>query len=312
MVQPHYIQLHKIGKYPLEKFNYTCEGGSDPQTYPLQLFFAGSSQWCRGIECERSNSPYTSIEFVREGVFRLEEEGRTVEAHAGELLFLHPDVHTRLSCVSETGSKYVFALTGSLLPEILDNIGFRELLHAVPTQRELWENFADEIEALFQQAQAEPVNCALFAYRLLLEVRLINQLHRYPPVLQNLLRYIRIHIAEAPQLAVLTRESGISQAGIYRLFQRHMHTSPVDYIRDLRIRRAAELLRISEYSVKEIADHLHYSSSQYFAGEFRKKYRLSPRDYRINFRDQANTPHPREISKKDARGTHGEIDPSRL
>ena len=55
-----------------------------------------------------------------------------------------------------------------------------------------------------------------------------------------------------------------------RFFSRHLGTTPGEYIRRKRIETAEELLRSGEYSVKEVAAEMNYSSPQYFAAEFRK------------------------------------------
>ncbi len=285
MSLPSYIQIHRIGKYPVEKFAYQFSDDRTQNIPPIQLLFTGKSIWCRNVECERRNSPYASLELIQEGCFELIQENDSICARPGELLLLHPDVQTRLICRSEIGRKYVFAFCGALLPEILESMGILRMPHVVPPRPEIWESFAGEAELLFRKPDNQ-TECALFAYRLLLELRGLNELQSYPQPLRMLLRFIARNLPHAPQLSDLVRESGRSQAGLYRLFQRHLHCSPMDYIRETRLCRAAELLRLSDSSVKEIADLLCYSSPQYFAGEFRKKYKASPRDYRRKIREQ--------------------------
>lgn len=286
---PHYTQLRKIGKYPDEKFSYLFLDESNRAVFPIQLYFAGNAVWCEGVECVRKNSPFASIEWIQEGCFQFSQEHRTVDVCAGELILLHPEVETRLVCKSRIGRKYVVALCGAMLPEVLATMGLQQTIHAVPRNPDRWEELVGEADRLLQN----PVDfseCALFAYRLLLEFRSLNDLQGYPLALQLLLRYIARNLLNAPQLVDLVRESGVSQAGVYRLFRRYLQISPVDYIREMRLKRGVELLRVTDCSIKEIADLLGYSSPQYFAGEFRKKYAFSPTDYRRKIKTLEHTP----------------------
>lgn len=55
--------------------------------------------------------------------------------------------------------------------------------------------------------------------------------------------------------------------------------TPNDYLRDKRLERAAELLKSGNLTVSEVSYQTGFSSPQYFATNFKKKYGLSPSDY---------------------------------
>ncbi|WP_420386334.1 helix-turn-helix transcriptional regulator [Roseivirga sp.] len=82
-----------------------------------------------------------------------------------------------------------------------------------------------------------------------------------------------------PDLANLTH---LSLASFKREFHRVYNESPASYIRNKRLERAAELLKVSDSEVSQIAMDCMFKSSSHFISAFRKKYGLSPKEYRLS------------------------------
>lgn len=97
-----------------------------------------------------------------------------------------------------------------------------------------------------------------------------------PKELIRALDFIARNIRRKTGLRELAEELGMSPVSVIRLFARHLGTTPGEYIRRRRIETAEELLRSGEFSVKEVAAEMNYSSPQYFATEFRKRRGCAP------------------------------------
>ncbi|WP_308638208.1 AraC family transcriptional regulator [Paenibacillus silvisoli] len=76
----------------------------------------------------------------------------------------------------------------------------------------------------------------------------------------------------------------LSPRHLSRLFSSGVHESYTDYVRKQRVRRAAELLRYSELSIKEIAERTGFGSVHYFARTFRALMHITPARFRDNAR----------------------------
>lgn len=59
--------------------------------------------------------------------------------------------------------------------------------------------------------------------------------------------------------------------------------SPIEFIRDIKMKRAAQYLASGEFSVKEISYMVGITDSGYFRKCFKQKYNLSPTEYRAQF-----------------------------
>ena len=88
-------------------------------------------------------------------------------------------------------------------------------------------------------------------------------------------------LAEPWTLLSMANRCGMGTTAFVKHCRMATNTSPLDFLNRCRLDRAALLLRLSPaMSVTEIAFECGYSSSQYFATQFRRRYGRSPSDYR--------------------------------
>ncbi|MHB9023292.1 MAG: helix-turn-helix domain-containing protein [Armatimonadota bacterium] len=78
----------------------------------------------------------------------------------------------------------------------------------------------------------------------------------------------------------LAETAHLSVNQFLRVFKRATSMTPVTYLLQVRLRKAAELLMDSEYSITDVAFRVGYNDSNYFSRQFKLKYGISPRDYR--------------------------------
>lgn len=75
-------------------------------------------------------------------------------------------------------------------------------------------------------------------------------------------------------------EVNLSIPYLSKLFRREMDTTFVDYLTNLRIRKAIEFLQDDSMKMYEIAENVGYTSQHYFSNVFKKKTGLSPNEYK--------------------------------
>lgn len=71
-----------------------------------------------------------------------------------------------------------------------------------------------------------------------------------------------------------------SRSYISHLFSAKRNQSIMFHVNDLRIQKAKELLRKTDFSITEIASQVGYNDSNYFASIFKKYAKITPRQYR--------------------------------
>lgn len=97
--------------------------------------------------------------------------------------------------------------------------------------------------------------------------------------------YIQEHYAETILVEQLAEEAHISKRACFRLFQEKLHMSPLEYMREYRLRKACMKLVKTEASVTEIAHDCGLGASSYFGKIFREHYNTSPVRYRKEWHD---------------------------
>lgn len=82
----------------------------------------------------------------------------------------------------------------------------------------------------------------------------------------------------------LARLVNLSSSRLGHLFRFHIGTDLSSFVRNARLERAAELLRETELSIKEIAAKVGYRHASSLDRGFEKKFGAAPADYRRKLR----------------------------
>ena len=83
-------------------------------------------------------------------------------------------------------------------------------------------------------------------------------------------------------LGELARKACMSENNFLRIFRRATGCSPQMYLQMLRLDHAAELLIKTESTVGMIAEQCGFYDSNYFCKLFRRKYNMSPKQFRTS------------------------------
>jgi AraC-like DNA-binding protein len=98
--------------------------------------------------------------------------------------------------------------------------------------------------------------------------------------LAEAISYLETNYTEPIDLDELARRAHMSGRAFIRAFRAAMGSPPIAYLIQLRINRAADMLRRSPQSITDIAFNVGFSDSNYFTRQFHKIVGVSPRAYR--------------------------------
>ncbi|MBE7722463.1 helix-turn-helix transcriptional regulator [Lacrimispora indolis] len=99
-------------------------------------------------------------------------------------------------------------------------------------------------------------------------------------VIAPALNYVRYHYMDDFQMEYLAALCGLSPTHFRRLFSSVMHTSPLEHLNSIRIRKAADLLRMTEDSVVNISERVGFHSVSSFNRHFSEIMNTTPREWR--------------------------------
>lgn len=86
---------------------------------------------------------------------------------------------------------------------------------------------------------------------------------------------------EDPEFSInnLCAKLGMSRSSLYNKLKALTDQAPNDFIRIIRLKKAAELLRSRRYNISEVAAMTGFPDSSYFSTAFKRQYGMSPRKY---------------------------------
>lgn len=99
-------------------------------------------------------------------------------------------------------------------------------------------------------------------------------------LLERVLRVVNERLDD-PALTVdaVAHEVGLSRVHLYRKIKELTNLTANEFIKNLRLRKAAEMLSTGKYSIAELSDAVGFSSATYFATAFKDLYGMTPSEY---------------------------------
>lgn len=100
--------------------------------------------------------------------------------------------------------------------------------------------------------------------------------------LQIMMQYIHKYYYRRITLEDIAKSVSISKSSVLGIFKSYLHTSPINYVLEYRLRRAAKLLSDTENSVCAIAQSTGFENVGYFCRKFKALFGVTPKEYRKN------------------------------
>ena len=93
------------------------------------------------------------------------------------------------------------------------------------------------------------------------------------------LEYVRAHLSEPLTVADLAEQVSLSPSAFAHLFREITGRSPYQFVKEIRLDKARELLIDGQLTVVRVAQEVGYGSVSHFISEFRGRFGVTPRTY---------------------------------
>jgi len=114
-----------------------------------------------------------------------------------------------------------------------------------------------------------------------------NTEKRYGKILRQAVSYIDTHFdQEDISLNRVAQTVGMSPNHFSSIFSQEMGTTFIEYLIGKRMERAKELLRTTQLRSSEVAYRVGYRDPHYFSSTFKKIQGMTPREYRVSYKEQ--------------------------
>ena len=177
--------------------------------------------------------------------------------------------------------KISLMISGTLLKPFLESSGLGERNVVTGLDGHSMERILKEIGELADESpDPGSIRNSLLCFEILQLLRGRPDTVALPSPLAELRTLLEEHPEHAWTQSEMAQRCNCSPTHLVRLFHNYFHTTPRQYLLDLRIHRARQLLADETRSIKEIAAAVGCGNALNFSTCFRRRQGVSPREYR--------------------------------
>lgn len=204
-----------------------------------------------------------------------------------------------LNCRPDPGQPWDWArigFNGNRTAQVLSSVGIRDLaspylLYCCSSMEEPVNCLLFGSDSLEQELACQSAACRILSALAENTTRNLGDGSRsgQNPYVSKAMEYIAYHYQEPVSVQDLSQLLGITRNYLFTLFKEELRCSPSRYLTDFRLKKAAVLLRQTEYSIEDIALSCGYQEPTVFSRAFHRQYGQSPAAYRKNGRNDSRT-----------------------
>lgn len=231
--------------------------------------------------------------YVASGKAHFWFQEQEVEAAAGSMVLYRPGESQRYCYYAKENPEVCWIhFSGYEACEILDSIGFSgtNLLFCGASSHfsELFGRIISELQR--KRPCFEELLCLmlreLFCHIRRGQLEASVETFRNHEEIEDCVRFFNDSFSDDIRIEEYAKNRNMSVCWFIRLFKERMGVTPMQYLIYIRINRAKELLKNTNYSVQEISSLVGYEDPFYFSRLFRKQTGRSPSAYRREWHDR--------------------------
>lgn len=284
------IHMRNI-KYTESK-SFKCLENLRKTSLDLYLVHAGIEHCAPSHICPGPKDEYI-IHFVLSGAGTYTAKNRTWHLTPGEMFLIRPDEY--VTYASDLRDPWTYAwigFNGIRTDAILKNCGFsdRILVNHFYTPQSIIENINLIMESrqlsFAGDLKRQACLLQLFAtlcndYTLHNNKKSSGRGHGQSSVyLEHAIEYIEYSYQEGISVTDVANYIGISRTYLNRIFQKELRISVQQFLINYCLHKAANLLVSTDQTIYEVAKSVGYEDPLAFSKAFKKKFEISPKNYR--------------------------------
>jgi len=219
--------------------------------------------------------------------------GKRYICGAGDTFLIFPGALFQYVAAEKDPWEYVWvAFQGHRCEPLLQQLGLtpeRPVVRESATDKTL--SLYGELRRALREAERPPLadlESAGLLRLLLHEMALANLEHLPAPPsagtaarrqVEQAMRWLELQYAQPISIEQLSKSLGYHRTHLSKMFKEAIGLSPMQFLMQIRLERAKSLLG-SQWSVEQVASSVGFSDALYFSKQFRKRFGMSPTEYR--------------------------------
>ena len=258
------VALPNNPQFPLSPVQFTDESRRDKRWF------------------KHNNYPKLALELILEGAVEYRMEDKSLIASAGDCCIIVPGTTvTMVNSGDQWRRKQCLIIDGLALEVLLSAFGFRRCcIVKVPVPEKMVTMF-EKIAQMMESAGNSTLELSTVVYSVLGELSCYIMLDNHLSPMQKVVKFMEGNFKRSIDMKDLIDIAGCSEASLRRWFYREFKLAPFVFLKEMRLRRAAELLKLkNNISIKMLSYECGFSSVPSFIKAFRDHYGVTPGNWR--------------------------------
>lgn len=247
-----YLQINSCGFQNIEE-NYTVIRKDGRKDYHILMISGG--------KCE---------------VFH---NGSTYLLTSGNIVIYAPGEEQMYSFKTDSSTMWCH-FSGTIIDELMSDCDLSSGIYFFENNKNILDSFSNLIHRFHIPGMEKSSNALLLELIYAIYETKNMSLKNTPDLLLPVLSYMNINYNKQITVDELAKLSGYSKSRFSHRFSELVGTTPIKYLNDIRLKISCQMLISTDMSVTDISISCGFYDSLYFSRVFRKKYGISPSEYR--------------------------------
>ncbi len=216
---------------------------------------------------------------IESGECHAEYDGKNYILKTGDFIFYPPRMK-HLYTFSPSCISLWCHFTGNDIEEILAEYELSCGVFLCDPKKHIFDCFYEFIRRFHKPSQQLLANSSLMELLYYISPKYMVEENIDDNRISEVINFIKINYSKELTVEILAKIAGYSASRFDRIFKESVKCTPIQYLNDVRLRAAAEMLKTSTRSVSEIAIACGFNDPLYFSRAFNKKFKTPPTNYR--------------------------------
>lgn len=249
---------------------------------PFALELVGISYCDGNYNIRREDKNLYVLEYIIKGTGEIIHNGKKFTACAGDVYLIHKNsTHQYYSSADDPWEKIFINMHGELIDALVKAYSLQDKV--VISGVDAYDLFKEAYSIAFSDKPIEDIKkeIAIVVHKILQRVyETVKEESIHSDEAVMLKEFLDRSIYKRVTVEDISSSIFRSKDYTIKLFKKEFGTTPYNYLLDKKMEAARYLLVNSKTTIKEIAYSIGFEDQHYFSNVFKKKYLMSPKQYR--------------------------------
>lgn len=267
------------------------------------------AEWSKGLSIHET----FEMVYIKSGEGLFEIGDQKVQVGSNDIVIIKPHQHHKLNVTADGGCDFIVlyfkfmnqahhAMSETSLADFINFVSGRESGAFIKLKVSQKNDIIGLLNRILKEKSSDQLGSDLLNYLMLMELFVLisralkaewensikNKSPKIKELMQSAIRFVHNNYEREISITDIAKYVFLSPSYFTRAFKEDTGVSPMQYLLNIRIKRACELLIETDMKVGDIAHSVGFSNQQRFNDMFKKQTKMTPMQYRNSSKNIQN------------------------